>query len=109
MRPIVFHRRAARYLIRMPRDRAIQVRDALREVAALANIADHPGIRLMSGEMAGWSRLRVGSYRPDGAIPPRCERPDPRAAQGLRGTCAMPPLADDRRRVGRRHRAVRVG
>jgi mRNA-degrading endonuclease RelE of RelBE toxin-antitoxin system len=47
----------------MPRDRAIQVRDALREVAALANIADHPGIKLMSWEMAGWSRLRVGSYR----------------------------------------------
>jgi hypothetical protein len=32
MRAIVFHRRAARYLSRMPCDRAIQVRDALREV-----------------------------------------------------------------------------
>lgn len=63
MREIVFHRRAARYLSRMPRDRAIQVRDALREVAALANIVDHPNIKQMSGEMAGWSRLRVGSYR----------------------------------------------
>ena len=63
MRAIVFHRRAARYLGRMPRDRAVQVRDALRELAALANIADHPSIKLMSGEMAGWSRLRVGSYR----------------------------------------------
>jgi len=63
MRAIVLHRRAARYLCRMPRDRAVQVRDALREVAALANIADHPSIKLMSGEMAGWSRLRVGSYR----------------------------------------------
>ena len=41
MRAIVFHRRAARYLSRMPRDRAVQVRDALREVAALANIADY--------------------------------------------------------------------
>ena len=63
MRAIVFHRRAARDLSRMPRDRAVQVRDSLREVAALANIADHPGIKTMSGEMAGWSRLRVGSYR----------------------------------------------
>ena len=63
MRAIVFHRRAARYLGRMPRDRAVQVRDALREVAALANIADHPNTKSMSGEMAGWSRLRVGSYR----------------------------------------------
>ena len=47
----------------MPRDRAIQMRDALREVAALANIADHPNIKQMTGALAGWSRLRVGSYR----------------------------------------------
>nr|WP_319800702.1 hypothetical protein [Luteolibacter rhizosphaerae] len=47
----------------MPRERAIQVRDALREVAGLANIADHPDIKPMSGNLTGWSRLRVGSYR----------------------------------------------
>jgi mRNA interferase RelE/StbE len=63
MRAIVFHRRAARYLSRMPRDRAIQVRDALREVAELAAITDHPNIKSMSGIMDGWFRLRVGSYR----------------------------------------------
>ena len=63
MRAIVFHRRAARYLSRMPRDRAVQVRDALREVAGLANIADHPDIKQMNGSLTGWSRLRVGSYR----------------------------------------------
>lgn len=63
MRAIVFHRRAARYLLRMPRDRAVQMRDALREIAGLANIAVHPNIKQMSGAMAGWSRLRVGDYR----------------------------------------------
>jgi mRNA interferase RelE/StbE len=63
MRSIVFHRRAARYLSRMPRDRAVQVRDALREVAELAAITDHPNIKSMSGGMTGWFRLRVGSYR----------------------------------------------
>jgi mRNA interferase RelE/StbE len=63
MRAIVLHRRAARYLSRMPRDRAAQVRDALREVAGLANVADHPDIKQMSGDMTGWLRLRVGSYR----------------------------------------------
>jgi mRNA-degrading endonuclease RelE of RelBE toxin-antitoxin system len=63
MRAIVLHRRAARYLSRMPRDRAAQVRDALREVAGLANVADHPDIKQMSGDMAGWLRLLVGSYR----------------------------------------------
>lgn len=63
MRAIVFHRRAAKSLTRMPRDRAIQVRDALREVAALAEISSHPNIKQMEGNMSGWSRLRVGSYR----------------------------------------------
>ena len=63
MRAIVFHRRAARYLGRMPRDRAIQVRDALREVAALDDISSHPNLKQMGGNMTGWSRLRVGSYR----------------------------------------------
>ncbi|MBX3740677.1 MAG: hypothetical protein KF712_06790 [Akkermansiaceae bacterium] len=63
MRAVVFHRRAARYLSHMPRDRAMQLRDALREVAGLPNIADHPNIKQMKGDMAGWSRLRVGSYR----------------------------------------------
>ncbi|MCP5533689.1 MAG: type II toxin-antitoxin system RelE/ParE family toxin [Akkermansiaceae bacterium] len=63
MRSIVFHRRAARYLSRMPRDRAVQVRDALREVAALDDISSHPAVKSMAGAMAGWSRLRVGSYR----------------------------------------------
>jgi hypothetical protein len=47
----------------MPRDCVIQARNALREVAALANIADHPNIKQMSGAVTGWSRLRVGSYR----------------------------------------------
>jgi mRNA-degrading endonuclease RelE of RelBE toxin-antitoxin system len=63
MRAVVLHRRAARYLSRMPRDRAAQVRDALREVAALDDIASHHDIKQMSGSMAGWSRLRVGGYR----------------------------------------------
>ena len=63
MRAIIFHRRAARYLSRMPRDRAVQVRDALRAVAECATITDHPHIRSMSVGMAGWFRLRVGSYR----------------------------------------------
>lgn len=63
MREIVLHRRAVRYLSRMPKDRASQVRDALREVAALDKISSHPNIKAMAGGMAGWSRLRVGGYR----------------------------------------------
>ncbi len=63
MRAIVFHHRAAKYLGRMPRDRAIQVRDTLKEVAILDDISSHPNIKQMSGNMTGWSRLRIGSYR----------------------------------------------
>jgi mRNA-degrading endonuclease RelE of RelBE toxin-antitoxin system len=47
----------------MPRDRAIQVSDALREVAALDEISSHSNLKPMAGNMAGWSRLRIGSYR----------------------------------------------
>lgn len=39
------------------------MRDALREVAELDAITDHPNIKSMSGGMGGWFRLRVGSYR----------------------------------------------
>ena len=63
MRDVVFHRRAARYVARMPRDRAVQVLDALREVASLDNITEHTNLKQIGGDMAGWSRLRVGSYR----------------------------------------------
>lgn len=63
MRNIIFHRRAAKYLGKMPKERAAQVRDALQEVAALDDIAAHPNVKQMSGNMTGWTRLRVGGYR----------------------------------------------
>ncbi len=59
MRAIIFHRRAAKYLGKIPKDRAAQVRDALQEVAALDDIDAHPNVKQMSGGMAGWTRLRV--------------------------------------------------
>ena len=63
MREIVLHRRAEKNLSRMPRHRQIQMLAALEEVADLANISEHPNIRALSGELAGWFRLRVGVYR----------------------------------------------
>ena len=62
MRRIILHRRATRYLRRMPRDRQAQMITALEEVAALADITTHPGIRKLNGQ-DGWYRLRVGVYR----------------------------------------------
>jgi mRNA interferase RelE/StbE len=63
MRGIVLHRRAAKYLRRMPKPRQIEIRDVLREVAGLDDIGTHSGMRPMSGDMRGWFRLRVGVYR----------------------------------------------
>jgi mRNA-degrading endonuclease RelE of RelBE toxin-antitoxin system len=63
MRRIVLHRRAVKYLRRMPRERQAQIVQALEEIAALQNLADHPNIKALTGEFAGWFRLRTGLYR----------------------------------------------
>jgi len=63
MREIVYHRRASKYLGRMPRERQEQMLRALEEVAGLDDPADHPDTRAMKGEWKNWYRLRVGSYR----------------------------------------------
>jgi len=63
MRKIVLHRRADRYLDRMPRARQAQVVVALEEVANLEDIQQHPNITALSGRLSGWHRLRTGSYR----------------------------------------------
>jgi len=62
-RGIVYHRRATKYLERMPRDRQEELLRILEEVSGLDDIAAHPGIKLMKGERKNWHRLRVGNYR----------------------------------------------
>lgn len=62
MRRIILHRRATRYLRRMPRDRQAQMVTALEEVAGLDDISTHPGVRKLTNQ-DGWYRLRVGVYR----------------------------------------------
>jgi len=47
----------------MPKDRQIEIRDALREVAELEDIGTHPSVIQMKGSSGAWSRLRVGGYR----------------------------------------------
>lgn len=63
MRQIVLHRRATKYLRKMPVERCQQMTVALREVAALDDIASHPGVRPLVNDAQGWYRLRVGVYR----------------------------------------------
>ena len=62
MRTVKLHRRAVKYLRRMPRERQQQMVLALEDVAKLKKIADHPGVKPLVG-MHGWFRLRVGGYR----------------------------------------------
>ena len=63
MRPVVYHRNAARYMRRMPADRKAQVKAAVDEVAALEAPLSHPNVKALGGEWSGCLRLRVGRYR----------------------------------------------
>jgi mRNA-degrading endonuclease RelE of RelBE toxin-antitoxin system len=74
MRRITLHRRAVKYLRCMPRDRQAQLVQALEEIAAAQNLGEHPQIKVLSGEFAGWFRLRTGVYR--SIIQPRQEGAD---------------------------------
>lgn len=71
MRRVVLHRRAAKYLRCMPRERQVEIVQDIEEVASLANVADHPNVRQLSGEFSGWFRLRCGAYR--AILQPRTE------------------------------------
>jgi mRNA-degrading endonuclease RelE of RelBE toxin-antitoxin system len=74
MRRITLHRRAVKYLRCMPRDRQAQLVQALEEIAAVQNLGEHPHIKALSGEFAGWFRLRTGVYR--SIVQPRQENAD---------------------------------
>ncbi|MFT5466578.1 MAG: mRNA-degrading endonuclease RelE of RelBE toxin-antitoxin system [Verrucomicrobiales bacterium] len=63
MRPIVFHRRAARQFRRIPEERRKQIKAKLREVAALADPTSDPHAAATKGKWEGCLRLRVGDYR----------------------------------------------
>ena len=63
MRRIVLHRRAVKYLRGMPRERQVQIVQALEAIAGIPQLSDHPNIKALSGEFAGWFRLRTGVYR----------------------------------------------
>ena len=63
MRTVVYHRKAQRYMRKMPPARKEQLKAAVREVAALEDPLTHPNVRLMRGNREGCMRLRVGDYR----------------------------------------------
>lgn len=63
MRAIAYHRKAQRYMRKMPPGRKEQLKAAVREVAALEDPLTHPNVRLMRGSREDCMRLRVGEYR----------------------------------------------
>ena len=58
---VVVHRRAARYLRRLPADQKARIKNRLVELAS--DPTTKPGVRQMKGRWAGYCRLRIGDRR----------------------------------------------
>lgn len=63
MREINYHKRAVKYLRRMPADRKEQIKEALAQIAELEDPLGDPNVKPMSGAWESCHRLRIGSYR----------------------------------------------
>ncbi len=63
MREISYHRRAVKYLRRMPVGRKEQIKEALAQIAGLEDPSSDPNVKPMSGAWESCHRLRIGSYR----------------------------------------------
>ena len=61
MSKIVVHRRALRYVQRLPRPAQERLRAALVRLGDAPD--DYPGIVQMAGEWSGYQRVRVGDFR----------------------------------------------
>ena len=61
MSKVVIHRNAAKYLKRLPEESRIRIKKLLKELEQ--HSLDHPGVKRMLGEWAGYHRLRVGEFR----------------------------------------------
>jgi mRNA interferase RelE/StbE len=61
MSKVVIHRRALRYLQRLPQPERERVRAALLRLAE--DIVGNPGVIQMAGEWEGYQRIRVGNLR----------------------------------------------
>ncbi len=61
MRRIVVHRKAVKYLASLPRPLRERVNDALTQLSE--SPLTYPGVIPMSGEWAGYYRIRVGDFR----------------------------------------------
>lgn len=58
---VVVHRRAARYLKRLPADQKEKIKDRLLSLAE--DPLSYPGLQPMQGRWAGYQRIRIGNLR----------------------------------------------
>lgn len=58
---VVVHQRAANYLKRLPQNQKKRVKNVLNDLAK--DPFNHPQVKSMAGEWAGYRRLRVGDIR----------------------------------------------
>lgn len=56
-------RRALRSLRRIPKDRTQKILAALEGLRSLEDPGSHHNVKAMKGDWAGFSRMRIGSYR----------------------------------------------
>ena len=61
MSKVIVHKRALRYLQRMPRSDRERIKNALRLLSD--DLTGYSGVIHMAGEWIGYRRIRVGSYR----------------------------------------------
>ena len=61
MSKVVVHRHPAKYLQRLPTETRERIKDLLKQLEQ--NPLDHPNIKHMVGEWAGYHRLRSGNLR----------------------------------------------
>ena len=58
---VVVHQRAASYLRRLPQPQKNRIKSVLHDLAL--DPLNHPNVKTMVGEWAGYRRLRVGNIR----------------------------------------------
>ena len=58
---VVVHQRAARYLKRLPQGKKERIKSVLHNLAL--DPLNHPNVKSMVGEWAGYRRVRVGNIR----------------------------------------------
>jgi len=61
MAKVIVHKRAAKYLQKLPKDQREKIKISLKHLENAQG--DFLGIKHMAGEWSGYSRIRIGNFR----------------------------------------------